>query len=140
MEMAVTLPFLLLLVLGMVQLGWLLLNSIAVVNATSEGARFFASQRGASTPYTSTQAQVRTAASLLTPAGLTVKATVNGVSCRSDASCAAALASASDPLVNMPATVSITYSDFHPLFVGALFGLGSIMPSTLSSTLTERVQ
>lgn len=139
-EMALVLPFLLMLVLGLTQFGWLLLNSVSIVNAASESARFFASQRGTSTPYTSTEAQVRAAASLLTPAGLSISTSVDGVACSTDTNCAAALASASSPSVDVPATVTVTYTGFHPLFTGPFYGLNTMMPSELTSTATERVQ
>ncbi|WP_414719343.1 TadE/TadG family type IV pilus assembly protein [Trinickia sp.] len=139
-EMALVLPFLLLLFLGLIQFGWLLLNSVSVVNAASDTARFFASQRGVATPYTNTQAQVRAAASLLTPSGLSVTTTVNGVACTSDAGCAAALASASSPSVSIPATVTVTYSSFRPIFSGPVYSLDFTMPSQLTSSATERVQ
>lgn len=138
--MALVLPFLLLVFLGIVQFGWLLLNTVSVVSAGAESARFFASQRGTSTPYTSTQAQLRAAAAFLTSAGLSIVTTVNGVPCTNDTGCAAALAGASSPSVNIPATVTVTYSSFQPLFTGTLYNLNSMMPSVLTSTATERVQ
>lgn len=139
-EMALVLPFLLVLFLGLTQFGWLLLNSVAVVNAASASARFFAAQRGTSTPYTSTVAQVRAAASFLTPANLSISTQINGTTCSSNTSCAAALAIASSPSVSVPATVTVTYSSFQPLFTGAFYNLSSLMPSVLTSSATERVQ
>ena len=139
-EMAFILPFLLLLFLGLTQIGWLFLNSISVVNSTSESARFFASQRGVANPYTNTQTQLRAAASILTPTGLSIATAVNGVPCSTDAGCAAALASASSPSVSIPATVTVTYTGFQPLFSGSFYDLNVLMPSVLTASAVERVQ
>jgi Flp pilus assembly protein TadG len=139
-EMAIILPVVLLIFLGLAQFGWLLMNTVAVTNAASAGARFFASQRGSATPYTSTQTQVQAAGSLLTSSDLTISTSVNGVACSDDTNCAAELASASSPSVNIPATVNISYSGFQSFFKGSYLGLNSMMPSTLTSSVTERVQ
>jgi Flp pilus assembly protein TadG len=49
-EMAVLMPVILLVLLGIAQFGWLLVNYIVVGNAASSAARTFASQRGTTTP------------------------------------------------------------------------------------------
>jgi Flp pilus assembly protein TadG len=48
--MAVLMPVILLVLLGIAQFGWLLVNYIVVGNAASSAARTFASQRGTTTP------------------------------------------------------------------------------------------
>jgi hypothetical protein len=106
-----------------------------VTNAASSGARYFASQRGTVTPYTSTKTQVTSSAAYLTTGNLSIATYVNGTQCTSDSDCATALASAA----NEPATVTVTYSSFSGLFKGTLAGLVSL-PSSLNSTMLERVQ
>jgi Flp pilus assembly protein TadG len=124
-----------LLVLGIAQFGWLMANYVMVTNAASSAARYFASQRGTATPYTSTKTQVVTSAAYLATGNLSITTYVNGTQCTSDSDCATDLSAAA----NSPATVTVTYSSFSPLFKGKLAGLVS-MPASLNSTMVERVQ
>lgn len=139
-EFAILAPVLLLIALGLVQFGWLLSNYVMVANAASAGARYFASQRGTTSPYSGTQTQVQTSAAGLSTGNLSITATVNGGNCTSDTACAADLTSAASGAAVATAAVSVTYSNFSPLFKGALSGLYSIMPSALNATAVERVQ
>jgi Flp pilus assembly protein TadG len=139
-ELAITLPVLLLIVLGLAQFGWLFSNYVMVSNAASAGARYFAAQRGTATPYSGTQTQVQTSASLLTSSNLSIAAAVNGGNCTSDSACAADLTSAASGATVSTATVTVTYSGFSPVFKGSLSGLYALMPSTLAATAVERVQ
>lgn len=134
-EFALLVPPLLVIVLGMAQFGWLLGNYVMVANATSSAARYFAAQRGTTTPYSATKTQVNTSASYLSTGNLSITTYVNGTQCTSDSDCATALASAAGD----PATVTITYSSFAPLFKGTLAGLVG-MPGSLNATMVERVQ
>ncbi|SDI09309.1 TadE/TadG family type IV pilus assembly protein [Paraburkholderia phenazinium] len=134
-EFALLAPPLLVIVLGMAQFGWLLGNYVMVANATSSAARYFASQRGNSTPYSTTKTQVTTAASYLVTGNLSITTYVNGTQCTTDTECATALSTAAGD----PATVTVTYSSFSPLFKGTLAGLVG-MPASLNSTMIERVQ
>ncbi|MGF6571991.1 Flp pilus assembly protein TadG [Paraburkholderia sp. GAS333] len=139
-ELAITLPVLLLIVLGLAQFGWMLSNYMMVSNAASAGARYFAAQRGTTNPYTGTQAQVQTSAAVLNSSNLSITASVNGGNCTSDAACAADLTSAASGAAVANAVVTVTYSNFSPLFKGSLSGLYSMMPSALVATAVERVQ
>ncbi|MEW6342815.1 MAG: TadE/TadG family type IV pilus assembly protein [Paraburkholderia sp.] len=134
-EFALLAPPLLAVALGMAQFGWLLGNYVMVANSASSAARYFASQRGTTTPYSSTKTQVNSSASYLSTGNLSITTSVNGTQCTSDADCATALASAAGD----PATVTVTYSSFSPLFKGTLAGLAGV-PSSLNSTMVERVQ
>lgn len=134
-EFALLAPPLLVIVLGIAQFGWLLGNYVMVTNAASSAARYFAAQRGTSTPYSSTKTQVNSSASYLKTGNLSITTYVNGTQCTSDSDCATALASAASD----PATVTVTYSSFSPLFKGTLAGLVG-MPASLNSTMVERVQ
>ena len=53
-ELALLFPFLISLSVIAAELGWLMANSVMLMNAASSGLRFFASQRGALLPYTNT--------------------------------------------------------------------------------------
>ncbi|MGF7129698.1 Flp pilus assembly protein TadG [Paraburkholderia sp. EB58] len=134
-EFALLAPPLLVIVLGIAQFGWLMANYVMVTNAASSAARYFASQRGTATPYTSTKTQVVTSAAYLATGNLSITTYVNGTQCTSDSDCATDLSAAA----NSPATVTVTYSSFSPLFKGKLAGLVS-MPASLNSTMVERVQ
>lgn len=139
-EMAVMMPVILLVLLGIAQFGWLLVNYIAVGNAASAAARTFASQRGTTTPYTTTLAQARRAASFLNQSSIAISTAVNGIACSDDASCAADLAPASSAAVNVPVNVSVIYSGFNPVVPGNYLNLKSMMPSLLTATVAARVQ
>jgi Flp pilus assembly protein TadG len=134
-EFALLAPPLLVIVLGIAQFGWLLGNYVMVTNAASSGARYFAAERGAATPYTSTTTQVTTSAAYLTSGNLSITTYVNGTQCTSDSDCATALSAAA----NSPATVTVTYSSFSPIFKGTVAGLVGV-PTSLNSTMVERVQ
>ena len=139
-EFALLVPVLLVIALGLAQLGWLLSNYVMVANAASAGARYFASQRGTTAPLTGTQTQVQTSAAVLNTGNLSITASVNGGNCTSDTACAADLTSAASGSAVATAAVTVTYSSFSPLFKGAFDGLYSMMPSALNATAVERVQ
>ncbi|MFM0209119.1 TadE/TadG family type IV pilus assembly protein [Paraburkholderia sediminicola] len=139
-EFAVVVPVLLVIAVGLAQFGWLLSNYVMVANAASAGARYFAAQRGTATPYSGTQTQVQTSAAVLNSGNLSITASVNGGNCTSDTACAADLTSAASGAAVATAAVTVTYSNFSPLFTGSLFGLFKMMPSALNATAAERVQ
>ena len=134
-EFALLAPPLLVIVLGIAQFGWLLGNYVMVSNAASSGARYFAAQRGSSTPYSSTKTQVNASSAYLNSSDLSITTYVNGTQCTSDSDCQTALSAAATD----PATVTVSYSPFSPIFKGTLAGLVG-MPSSLNSTVVERVQ
>jgi Flp pilus assembly protein TadG len=139
-EFGIVMPFLLLIALGMIQFGWLLINYVMVSDAASSGAIYFASQRGATNPYSATQTQVFSSSTRLTAANLSIATSVNGTTCATDAACATALSNAMPSASSVStATVTITYT-FTPLIGGSLFGLAAMMPSSLVNSVAERVQ
>jgi Flp pilus assembly protein TadG len=138
-EFALFAPLLMLLVIGIAQFGWMFSNYVMVANAASSGARYFASQRGTTNPYSSTQTQVGTSAALLTTSKLTIATSVNGAACTSDSSCAADLTSAGGTSAVGTATVTVSYT-FVPIFKGSLSRLYTMMPTSLSASAVERVQ
>jgi Flp pilus assembly protein TadG len=138
-EFAILAPLLLLIVLGVAQFGWMFGNYMMVANAASAGARYFASQRGASSPYTATQGQVQLSAGILNTAKLSIAMSVNGSACTNDSGCASGLNSAGGTGAVGTAAVTVIYT-FSPLFTGRLSGLYSMMPTALNATAVERVQ
>jgi Flp pilus assembly protein TadG len=138
-EFALFAPLLLTIAIGVAQFGWMFSNYVMVTNAASSGARYFASQRGTTNPYSSTQTQVGASAALLTTSKLTIATSVNGAVCSSDSSCAADLNSAGGASAVGTATVTVSYT-FVPLFKGTLSRLYAMMPTSLSASAVERVQ
>ncbi|CAE6713084.1 TadE/TadG family type IV pilus assembly protein [Paraburkholderia domus] len=138
-EFALVLPILLALLFGTVQFGWLMNNYLALTNAASLGAHLLASERGYATPYSDTQRAILASTPALTSA-LTISMSVGGTSCTSDSTCASALGTSTQaPAAGTVASVSLGYT-FLPLFTGALYSLKSIMPSSLTATMSELVQ
>jgi len=138
-EFALVLPILLALLFGTVQFGWLMNNYLALTNAASLAAHLLASERGYATPYSDTQAAILAATPSLKNA-ITISMSVGGTSCTSDSTCATALGTSTQaPAAGTEASVSLGYS-FTPLFSGTLYNLKSIMPTSLSATMSELVQ
>jgi len=139
-ELALVSPVLIITVLGIAQYGWLFANSMMVASAASAAAQNFAFQRGTSTPFTSTQTQMTSSSTLLKSQNLTLSTKIvdtqgNATTCNSDSTCSQALTNAS----GQAAYVTVTYT-FTPLLQGSLYGFTAAMPSTLSTTVADRVQ
>jgi Flp pilus assembly protein TadG len=133
-EMAMVTPVLMVLALGVAQFGWLLVNYIIAANAAAVGAQYFAGQRGTTTPYSGTAAQVVAVVGTAST-NVQVVRMVNGTTCTSDSTCMSDLNSAQGD----PATVEVSYS-FTPLYNGNFMGLGKLMPANIVSTSVARVQ
>jgi Flp pilus assembly protein TadG len=102
-EFALLAPAMLMLMLGIAQLGVALFNYLSLADAVSTGTRTFAMSRGAAAPLSATTSIMRAAAATLAPANLTIALSVNGVACATDTTCATALVS------GQPATITATY-------------------------------
>ncbi|EPX95996.1 MULTISPECIES: TadE/TadG family type IV pilus assembly protein [Ralstonia] len=139
-EFALLSPFLLLLALGVAEFGWLIINSVMVTNVAASGARFFAGQRGTTTPYSDTNTQIKASASSLKPSNLSYATSVGNASCSTDATCALDLNNAVKNGAVTSATVTVTYSAYKPLLAGAFPGVSNLLPQSLSATAVERVQ
>jgi Flp pilus assembly protein TadG len=135
-ELALLLPVLLTIAFGIIQFGYLLVSYTMVIGAASVGAQYFSTQRGgSSTPLTGTLAQVKSSAGVLNTNNISITATVSGAACATDSVCATALSTAGQ---GVEATVTVAYT-FTPLLNSSLFSFKSLMPSTLNSTVAERV-
>ncbi|CAJ0857052.1 hypothetical protein R20233_00464 [Ralstonia sp. LMG 32965] len=139
-EFALVSPFLMLLALGVAEFGWLIVNSVMVVNAAAAGARFFAGQRGSNTPYSDTSTQIRASAANLTASKLSYSTYVGSTSCTADSSCALDLNNAVQGGSVTSATVTVTYGPYQPLLGGSFPGVSNLLPKALSATSVERVQ
>jgi Flp pilus assembly protein TadG len=138
-EFALVLPVLFLVLFGAVQFGWLMNNYLMLTDAASVGARQLASERGYATPYSDTEAAVLAATSTLKNT-LTITIKVGGTTCTSDTACASALGTQTQPpATGTQASVSLSYA-FSAPYQGALYSLKSMMPSSLSATMSELVQ
>lgn len=138
-EFALVLPVLFLVIFGAVQLGWLINNYLLLTDAASVGAHLLASERGYATPYSDTEQAILSATSTLKNT-LTITLSVGGTTCTSDTACASALGTQTQPpAAGTQASVSFSYA-FSAPFKGALYSLKSMMPSSLSATMSELVQ
>ena len=131
-EMALVLPVLAYMIFAIIQYGWLMMSMNMLTAAASSGAQVLASERGYNTPFTDTVSQIHAAAPALNVADITVTAYVDGLSCNSDASCAAAISAAQ----GKAATVTLSYK-YTPIIADTMM-IG--LPSTLSVSMTGRIQ
>jgi Flp pilus assembly protein TadG len=138
-EFALVLPVVLLVLFGAVQFGWLMNNYLLLTNAASVGAHLLASERGYATPYSDTETAVLAAtATLKNTVAITIA--VGGTTCTSNTACASALGTQTQPpTAGTQASVSLSYAFAGP-FKGALYSLKSMMPTSLSATMSELVQ
>lgn len=138
-EFSLLLPVLLLILLGIVQFSWMILNFIIVAYAASVGAHQLASERGYSTPYSDTVSSITRALGPVRT-GINISTSVNGAACTSDSTCQAALGTMANALVaGSTVTVTIAHA-FSPLYSGSWGSLASIMPKNITSTMTELIQ
>jgi Flp pilus assembly protein TadG len=145
MEFALGLPLLLFMMFGVVQVGAWMGNYVVLTRAASAAARLLASERGFSTPYTDTFSTVTSMTAELPGTPTVIVEVVNSstTTCAgtsANTTCASALGTISQPpAAGTMANVSISYK-FVPPFGGSLYGLASIMPSTLSASASVVVQ
>jgi len=131
-EFALILPLILYILVGILQVGWLLSDYMILTNATAVGARYFAGQAGSTTANANTVSQVKAAASGLTLSSLTITTSVNGTACtdNSTPTCGTALINNKGSTAN----VAVSYT-FTPIIISSLYA----MPATLTHAITERV-
>lgn len=138
-EFALVLPVLLLLIFGIVQFGWLFNNYLTLATAANAGARVLAAERGYTTPYSDAKSAIQASSPLLKNT-MTITMKVGGTTCNSDTTCATALGTSTQPpAAGTQASVALGYT-FTPLFQGSVYGLKSMMPSSLTATMSENVQ
>lgn len=131
LEFALIAPILLLILLGIIQIGLTFNSYLELTNGTEAGARQFASGRGSTTPWTTATSAVTSSAPYLTAKNVTITLQVNGAACASDAACSTALSNAA----GQPATVSATYP-CNLTIIGINFAPGCTLIAT-STGLVE---
>lgn len=131
-EFALVIPLLLTVLVGILDFGVALNNSIQLTDSIREGARSFAISRAVGTPVTAANASITNAApSLLPLTKINPKYSVNGTSCTTDANCLALMTAGSS------ATVSGTYAcDLNVM--GINFAFGGVC--TISASTTDFVE
>lgn len=155
-EFALTVPMLLVVLLGVLQFGIFYYDYVALTDATAAGAREFSLGRLDATTAYDTVAAIENASCnpssgscILHPSNLTITLSVNGTPCAgsvtgspTDASqynsaCQTALASAYSASPPQPISVTVSYSCTSLMPVGWV-NLGGICPLTM--TLMQRAQ
>lgn len=130
-EFALVMPFLFLVFFGIVKFGVALNRNLALTDATRASARQLAVGRSSAATRTDALAQLYASAATLAAGTITVKTSVNGTECTSDAACASAMGSApgasATVLASVPCDLSIMGRDFAP-------------GCKISSQTTERVE
>jgi Flp pilus assembly protein TadG len=132
-EFGLLAPVLLLILLGTAQFGLTLNQAVMLTNAVSIGALQFALSRSDTTPYTDAVNAVKSAATTLTPASLTITLKVGSplTACGTDAACATALTNnvgqPSQVIATYPCNLQVMWYNFAP-------------SCNLTSQVTERVQ
>lgn len=139
MEFALAAPALILVLLGIIQVGLTLNNYIMLTGGTQVAARQFALSRGSATPTTDTVNRLYGSTQTLTKANLTITLQVNGTACASGHPPADATNTACQAALNsqqgQPATVIASYP-CSLKFYGHDFAPGC----TLTSRTTESIE
>ena len=133
LEFAFVLPALLLVILGIVQVGLTINNYEMLTGGTHAASRQFSLSRGSNTPYSNAKSALLNAAPNLDQTQLTqgIKLAVNGKQCADDSACKTALASGQ----GQPGTVTASYP-CSLKFYGYDFAPGC----TLKSKVTENIE
>jgi Flp pilus assembly protein TadG len=136
-EFALVVPLLLAIMFAIIQFSLIFNNITVLTNAASAGALVFSQGRGLASPYSTTVAQVQSAAASLVQANLAITTSVQKASCASDSGCQTALTNAYPG-----GSASVTVSYPCPLILSAA-GLQWLGISTsfcpLQATVTEYV-
>ena len=130
-EFALVAPVLLMIVIGIIQLGITFNNFIALTDAVRNGSRILAASRSSATPWTSATNAVYQSAPSLTKGSITLNVAVGGTNCASDGACQTALSAAA----GSTATISASYP-CSLIILGANYAPGC----ALTATTTERVE
>ena len=137
-ELALCLPILLLVVMGILTFGLAINNYIMLTDATGVGARAMAISRGQTTdPCSTASAAIYAAAPLLTPDSLTFTFNLNGTT-YTGASCSSGsttTGAASHLVQGLPAKVTVTYP-----CVLQVYGTDYAPGCSLQAQTTELVQ
>ena len=130
-EFGLIAPFLILILLGIMEFGLVLNNYLELTDAARAGARQLAISRTSTTPYTNATTALYASTPNMTTSSITITMSVNGSTCASDSACATALSTAQgDPAeltASYPCSLNIMSVNFAP-------------SCTLSAQTTEQVE
>ena len=134
-EIALVLPVVLFLTLGLLQFGILFYNYVLVTRAAELGARTLSISRLDSSPYTHTQNAITAAATNIS--GLTPTMSVSGTACSSDSGCQSALQAAYSTATTtgsvQPVSVTVSFScNSNSILPADLFNLAGVCPLTVT--------
>jgi len=130
-ELALLMPVISMLLFGTIYFGIALTNYQQLTFGVLSGARYFATARGAGTPWSAAATAVYNAAPNLTAGSITLAYTVNGVTCGSDTACSTALSTAA----GLPSKLTGTY----PCSLVVPFSI-SVSTCTLTAASSQVVQ
>ncbi|HEY2860610.1 MAG TPA: TadE/TadG family type IV pilus assembly protein [Terracidiphilus sp.] len=137
-EMALTVPIVFMLLLGMFSLSMALYQKLALAEAVSVGGRFLAIDRGDNDPCTSTTSKITAAAPGLTSSKMGFTYTLNGVK-TTGTGCAGSSGSANANMISgANAQISVTYPCVLNWFPA--FGNVSSTTCSLQSQIVEVIQ
>lgn len=128
-EFALVAPVLSMIIFATAEFGVFLVNYIQLTNAAAAGARRLAASRPATTPYTSANSAVTSAAPGLNPSNITVTVSVAGTACTTDATCKTSLGNN----IGAAATVRAAYPCSLPI-------IGWTSGCTITSQSSQAVQ
>jgi Flp pilus assembly protein TadG len=138
-EFAFVVPVLLVIMLGIVQLGWIFTSQIGVTNGIREAARFAATNRTANT----TQASAN-AASTVAQLTTIMPRNVNFYSAANISTASATYCEYTDPKGEPAVRVRVTVAYRHPLFIplitGLLDGIDGTADNALLGTAVEEMR
>jgi Flp pilus assembly protein TadG len=130
-EFAVVAPVLLMILLGIMQLGITFNNYVALTDSVRAGSRVLAAARSSTTPYSDATGAVYASAPTLKAGSITLSLSVNGTTCAGDGPCTTALSGASGTSASVQAT--------YPCDL-MIFGVDYAPSCILRATTTERVE
>jgi Flp pilus assembly protein TadG len=141
-EFALVLPFLLAVMVGIMQIALLFNNYIMVTNAAAAGALLFSESRGSATAYSGTVSQIQTYAANLTAGSLTIATKVNAAACTTNSGCKTALVQGAQAVVTVsyPCTYLLPAASLSWLGIFSTVGQTTFSFCPLTSTYTELVQ
>lgn len=139
MEFAFVVPVLLVIMLGVVQLGWIFTSQIGLTNSIREAARYAATQR------TVTPAQAGTnGTATVAQLNLIMPRNVNFYGAGNVSTASATYCEYTDPRADPSIRVRVTIQYRHPLFIpiitGILDGVDGVADNALLATAVEEMR
>ena len=138
-EFAFVVPVLLVIMLGVVQLGWIFTSQIGLTNSIREAARYAATQRTVSSAQATTNA-----AGTVSQLNLIMPRNVNFFGAANVSTASTSYCEYSDPKGDPTVRVRVTVQYRHPLFIplitGILDGIDGVTDNALLATAVEEMR